>query len=148
MARAGGRDVMLEMLDTVERLQRVSERHETDLQQMNVRVGMMSARMSSMAGRLDELTVRTDELTVRLNELTVRLNEFSVEVRALRESMVALSEDGTTLAGGFKRLAEGYAETRGHLSRLTRLLTEYAGFSKDRLDELETRVSKLEKKSG
>jgi chromosome segregation ATPase len=140
MARVAGRDVILGLLDTMGQLRSSVERHEGD-------IGRLNTRMNAMAVRMDDMAVRMDDMAVRMDDMASRMAALAAETQVLRTSMVAMSEDMTAFAGDLKHLAQGYSETNGHLARLTKLLTEYAGSSDDRMGELEARVTKLEKKS-
>jgi len=126
MARVAGRDVVLELLDTVRQLKTNADRHEVDLRRLNTRMDSMAARMV---------------------EVVERMTALAAETSLLRASVVAMSTDMTAFAGDLKHLAEGYSETKVLVGRLAKLLTEYAGSNDERMDELEARVLKLEKKS-
>ena len=140
MGRVAGRDVILGLLETMGQLRSSVERHEVDIERLN-------ARMNAMAGRMDDMANRLDDMTNRLDDLAARMAALAGETGLLRTGMAAMSDDMTAFAGDLKHLAQGYAETNVHLARLTKLLTDYAGSSDERMDELEARMTKLEKKS-
>lgn len=147
MGRVAGRDVILGLLETMGQLRSSVERHEVDIERLNARMNAMAGRMDDMANRMDAMTNRLDDVTARLADLTARMSALAGETGLLRTGMVAMSDDMTAFAGDLKHLAQGYAETNGHLARLTKLLTNYAGSSDERMDELEARMTKLEKMS-
>lgn len=140
MGSVAGRDVILGLLETMGQLRSSVERHEVDIERLNT-------RMNAMAGRMDDMANRMDDVTNRMDDMTARMAALAGETGLLRTGMVAMSEDMTAFAGDLKHLAQGYSETNGHLARLTKLLTDYAGSSDERMDELEARMTKLEKKS-
>jgi hypothetical protein len=119
MARAKGRDLVIEVLDAVEKLQATTARHSEHLQAMAARAERMSA-----------------------------------QVVALSEHAAFTSQRLTTLEAEFQRSAED-AKTSYELSRsiqtstvqLARVLKEIAGTTASRFDEIEDRLTRLERKA-
>lgn len=128
-----GRDLVVQMLDAIEQLRGVTGRHENEILRLAARTDDMAARMNDMAARMNDMSARMDAL--------------AAQAQFVGTAMVSMSDDMVAQAHDLKRLSEGYAETQTHLGRLARLLGAHAERSNDRLDDLDARVKRLEKKS-
>ncbi|GMU63058.1 MAG: hypothetical protein AMXMBFR34_48210 [Myxococcaceae bacterium] len=155
MARVYGKDLIIELMETVRRLDQGMARQEEVNERIFTRLDLMSERTNAIAGqlgivssRLDDLTQRMNELTQRMNELTQRMNEVAGDVTSLRSGFVELAADQSLLGSEFAGFRVLTQELRQNLRRLTELFVQSLGTSADRFDELEARLAALEKKTG
>ena len=84
MGRVAGRDVILELLETMGQLRSSVERHEVDIERLNARMNAMACWMDDMANRMDDVTARMAAWWGR---------------RAPVTGMVVMPEDMTVVAG-------------------------------------------------
>ncbi|MCC6335791.1 MAG: hypothetical protein IT380_17580 [Myxococcales bacterium] len=176
MARVYGKDLIIELMETVRRLDQGMARQEEVNERILARLDLMSERTNAIAGqlgvvsgrlddltqrmndltqrmneltqRMNELTQRMNELTQRMNELTERMNEVAGDVTSLRSGFVELAADQSLLGSDFARFRVLTQELRQNLRRLTELFLQSLDTSTDRFDELEARLAALEKKTG
>lgn len=147
MARVAGKDVMLELMNTVERLDRGFATHAGRLDEMAKVAMEMAARTAALASRSDQFTTRMNEMTVTVNQLTANVSSMGAEVTRFTTEVGELSDDTTRFAEIAITAARESQETRGDLRRLTRLVGALAERHGTRLDDIEARVTRLEKKS-
>ena len=105
MARAKGRDVMLDLMEAVAKLETLASAHA------------------------DAFEALTGKVTV------------------LADNVVALADNVVALAQGFSRTNSTVRSSEQQLKRVARLLVELAG-DHQRIEVLEERVEKLERKAG
>lgn len=122
MARVKGRDVVIDMMDAVEKLHATSAEHAELLESMAAHAMQTSAELTA--------------LSVQMVSTSKRLNEVSHRVTSLEGDFHSFAEN-------FVRSATLARTTEEQLGRLARLLGEFAGDSNSRFDSLEGRVSKL-----
>jgi methyl-accepting chemotaxis protein len=176
MARVKGRDVIIELMDTVEKLQETTTQHADLLESMAEHAARTSAQLTALAAhtaytarrtnelsqRTNELSQRTNELSQRMNDLAQRTNEFaqrmndhssriddhSLGMRQLSERTAALETEFQKHAENALLSADLGRKTQSHVGHLARLLKELADETDSRLEEIEHRVTKLERKTG
>lgn len=154
MARVAGKDVMLELMNTVERLEKTAGEHADTLAELAETALKMSAGWAAIDARLSHMVARSNKLeqTVATIHNTVATLQKDVaghtrDLSFLSKSLSVMAEDSANLTRGF---ATGAAQTREQqrmYGQLARTVTGLAGESDARFDELEHRVTKLEKKS-
>jgi polyhydroxyalkanoate synthesis regulator phasin len=105
MARAVGKDVLLDLMDEVKRLGEVQVRQQATIERMEQRLDLMV------------------------------------------EHARALSDDLTLLRADVTQLGATCAELSTGLKRVTGVLVKAIDSTSDRFDDLEARVTRLEKKS-
>lgn len=120
MARAKGRDVVIELMDSVAKLEAATTRHADLLESLSEHAIAMSVEMTA--------------LSAQLTAASQRMTSLESEVHLLARGFV----DTTKLARSIQ------LET----GRVARLLGEFAGSSSARFDSIEGRLNRLEKKAG
>ena len=120
MARAKGRDLVIEVLDAVEKLEATTARHAELLGEMAVR----AARMSSQVTALSEHAAFTAQRLTTLEEEFQRSAEDAKKSYELGQS------------------------TRKSIVELARVLKNLATESAGRFDDIEVRLTRLERKAG
>ena len=161
MASVSGKDVVLALMNTGERLERGFAHHAQRLDEM-ARVAMeMAARTTALETRATQFEIRMNEMTVTVNHLTSTVNHLTstvnhltgnvnlmgAEVTRFTKEVGELSADTTRFAELAVATAREAQETRADLRRLSKLVGTLAERHGDRLDDIEARVTKLEKKS-
>ncbi len=154
MAKVKGRDVVLELMNTVERLERGFETHSDRLDEMAQVAMNMAARTTAMEARTSHLEQRMNQLTATVNQLVTTVNQMNATVTAMGTEVTSLRTEAAELSADTTRFAElavGAAkqgrENQLGIGRLARLLGELAEGTDSRFDQLEHRVTALEKKS-
>ncbi|PZR11441.1 MAG: hypothetical protein DI536_17595 [Archangium gephyra] len=168
MASVSGKDVVLALMNTGERLERGFAHHaqrldemarvamemaarttalETRATQFEIRMNEMTVTVNQLASTVNHLTSTVNHLTSTVNHLTGNVNLMGAEVTRFTKEVGELSADTTRFAELAVTTARGAQETRADLRRLSKLVGTLAGRHGDRLDHIEARVTKLEKKS-
>lgn len=154
MAKVKGRDVVLELMNTVERLERGFETHSDRLDEMAqvamnmaARTTAMEARTTHFAQRVNQLTATVNQLVATVNQMNATVNAMGTEVTSLRTEVAELSADTTRFAELTIDAAKLGRENRLGIGQLARLIGELADGTDSRFDRLEHRVTALEKKS-
>ncbi|MBL8910424.1 MAG: hypothetical protein JNM17_06940 [Archangium sp.] len=169
MARVTGKDVLVDLMSTVKALTESQARQDEDIQRIIVRLELMTERTNGLATRMDTMAAQMDEmatqmqsmttqmqmLTTQMQMLTTQMQTTTTQMSAMSSSMGffgrelgSLGEDHNTLRGEFVTLARHGVETRSQLNRLSGILTRLGTSTDERFDEVETRLTKLEKKTG
>ena len=176
MARATGKDVVLDLMDMVQTLQASQEQQDEIIGRITLRLDLMvergraiwqrldglTGRMDDVTGRMDDMTVRMNEMTVRMNEMTGRMNEMTGRMNEMTGRMNDMTgqlgflteqfreqvEDQTLLRTQFNELAGHGRVYADGLKRLASGLSRLATDGDERFSRLESRVLKLEKKTG
>jgi methyl-accepting chemotaxis protein len=133
MARVKGREVVLDLMDSVAELRATVAEHAVQLEHLGKVTASLSTRMDEMSTRMDEMSTRMDEMSTRMDEMSTRMDE--------------MSSDLGNLSRGFFEAAKTNATLQQQLGRAAKLIGELADRSQVRFDELEQRVLKLEKKA-
>ena len=169
MARIKGRDVVIDLMDAVAKLEATATKHADLLEAMGTHAVTMSVEMTALSGqvsavarRMDDLTVRMDDLATRMDDMATRMNGMSSQAHATSQrvgqtsqEMGEVSQRITSLETEFQIHAQNALKsaklartTEEQLGRFARLLGDYAGQSTTRFDEIEGRLVKLERKTG
>ena len=141
MARAAGRDVLLQLMEAVGELQGGFARQGEVIERITARLDLMVERSSETAEHLRALDGQVRALSERVDGVSERVGMLSA-------AFTELSEDQTSLRQDFVSLALSHRETRGHLDRIARILRDGFTSTSDRLDDVEQRLARLEKKTG
>lgn len=120
MARAAGKDVLVDLMDAVSELKAGFARQEEHLARVDTRLALMSQRTTEVAER----------------------------VAMLSSAFTGLAEDQTALRGEFLQIIQTNRETRATIERMARILKDGFASTSDRLDDVEHRLARLEKKAG
>lgn len=120
MARVKGRDLVLEIVEAVERAERTAQQ-QTEL--------------------MEAVTALSEHTTERIGQLRESIAQLNERVASLESESDELS---LQFAKG-ARLAQEHARQLGQVGRLLR---ELAGGSETRFDTIETRLDALERKVG
>lgn len=120
MARSRGRDVVIDLMDAVAKLEATTTRQADQLEALAAHAVATSAEMIG--------------LSVQVSDVSRRVASLEVEFRALAQGFVESAKLSRTI--------------EQQLGRLARLLGEFAGRSTSRFDDIEGRLEKLERKAG
>ena len=148
MARVKGRDLVLEMMDVVASLEATAKKHADLIESLAAHAISTSAELTSVAGRLAQVSQRVADVSERVADVSNRVADVSNRVADVSERVGSLEREFKELAAGFVESAGLVRTTQAGLKRLTRLMVEMAGGTGHRLDDLEVRVTRLEKKTG
>jgi len=169
MARVKGRDVLLELMDAVAKLEASSERHATQMESMakismettaivtalsgEVRmlwreVGVISKSVASLSSTVDALSSNVDALSSNVDALSSNVGSLSSSVGAIAQRVESLETETQRLSEGFLDAAQGARTNQQNLGQVARLLVEFSGNHTDRFDRIESRLDKLERKAG
>lgn len=162
MARVTGKDVLVDLMSTVKALTESQARQDEDIQRIIVRLELMTERTNGLATRMDTMAAQMDEMATQMQSMTTQMQMLTTQMQTTTTQMSAMSssmgffgrelgslgEDHNTLRGEFVTLARHGVETRSQLNRLSGILTRLGTSTDERFDEVETRLTKLEKKTG
>jgi chromosome segregation ATPase len=169
MARVKGRDVVLELMDAVERLEATSAEHADLLESLAEHTVSTSAEVAALAGqmahvsrqmndvsqRMNDVSQRMDDVSQRMDDVSQRVDDVSQRMEGVSQGLAGVSKRTASLEVDFHTLAQNSVESaklartvQQHLGRLAKLLGEYAGGSKSRFETIEDRLDRLEKKTG
>lgn len=127
MARAKGRDVLIELMDSVAQIQATTARHADLLE-------TLAAQAVSIAHRVQSLERQVQSLERQVHELERQVHELGSEVHELAQGFVQSAELSRTL--------------QQQVGRMARTLGDFAGGSATRLKAIEQRLDRLERKAG
>ena len=162
MARAKGRDVVLELMESVARLEVTTAQQAEVMQSLADHVVATSAEltaysrhMAELWRRMEDVSRRVGEVSQRMGDVSERVGEVSQRMGDLSERVGGLSQRTSSLEGDFHGFAE-LVVTSAKLSqtvqrevgRLATLMGEFAGGSRTRFETIEERLDRLEKKTG
>jgi methyl-accepting chemotaxis protein len=176
MARVKGRDLLLDMMDTLAKLEASSEAYalqmeeiarmgletraivtglSSDMRRLSATVGSLSATVGTLSATSRSLSASVDTLSATVGSLSATVGSLSATVGSLSETVGSitarvgsLEEEVGNLSAGFVKAAAGSRTNQQHVATLARIFNEYAGQSTDRIERLEDRVGKLERKAG
>lgn len=155
MARAKGRDVLVEMMETVAKLEATATAHATKLEALAVHAVQSAVETTALRLGLGELATGLADVSKRMNDVSKRMDDVAKRVDGLSDRtghvlqrVGALETENHALAQGFVDTAKLARTQQQQLGQLARLVKEQAGNSKTRLDEIEDRVVALERKAG
>lgn len=151
MARVKGKDVILEMMDSIERLEEIAKEHEHRLKELGdvamdsaARIVGLASGFGTLTSGLRQLTTQVGQVTTQMGQVTTQMGHLGDQAASLTSRIEALESDMLTLAQGFRDGAAAQRESQQHLARLGRLLVQYAGNSDSRFDAIEGRLDALE----
>lgn len=119
MARARGRDVVIDLMDAVAKLEATTTRQADQLEALAAHAVATSAEMFGL----------------------------SAQVRDVSQRVASLESEFRELAEGFVESAKLARTIEQQLGRVARLLGEFVGSSTSRFDDIEGRLEKLERKA-
>lgn len=119
MARAKGRDVILELMESVAALE---------------------ATGAEQTERFELLATRTDVMAEQFEVMATQMSAMATQLSAMGAQMKALTTQVNALTLGART-------HQAQLGRVARLIVELAG-DHQRIEGLEVRVQKLERKAG
>ena len=127
MARVKGRDVLLEVMETVAKLE---------------------AGATAQAEKLEALAVHAAQAAAEMAALRLELRELSRAAKSVEQRVGSLEPEFHALSQGFVDTAKLNRTQQQQIGQLARLINEVAGNSHTRLEDLEERVDALERKAG
>ncbi len=140
MARARGRDVVLELMDAVGELEKTTALHATQLGDIAALAVETSAKVVGLSGQMGALTKGFADLSRRMDDMTHRMD-------ALTRETASLGADLTTQAETTLLASKTAHQQQQQLGRVARLLSVFADGSDHRFADIESRLGALEKKA-
>lgn len=134
MARVKGRDVLLELMDSVEALQATAAEHADLLASMAEHTVSTSAEMTALAGQVAHVSRQMSHVSQRMDDIAKRTASLEADFQTLAQNSVESVKFARTL--------------QQQLGRTAKLLGEFAGGSKNRFETIEGRLDRLERKAG
>jgi len=154
MARARGRDVVLELMDAVGELEKTTALHATQLGDIAALAVETSAKVVGLSGQMGALTKgfadlsrRMDDMTHRMDDMTHRMDDMTHRMDALTRETASLGADLTTQAETTLLASKTAHQQQQQLGRVARLLSVFADGSDHRFADIESRLGALEKKA-
>ncbi len=141
MARVKRRDVVVELMDAVSRLEVTATKHADLLEAIATHAMSTSAELTAVSGRVNGLSGH-------LNGLSSHVNGLSAQVKDVAQRVSSLEGEFQDLAENFALSAKLSRTMQTDVGRLARILGESAGRSRERFDDIEKRIGRLEKKTG
>ena len=127
MAKVTGRDVLIDLIDTVNQLKATQVLHTESLERIHVRLGLMAERTAETAARAEQM---------------------AADVALFARAQAQESDDLTKLKTEFVGTQQLSRQTQLGLGRLAQLLTISVDASDHRFSEIEDRLTRIEKKTG
>lgn len=134
MARAKGRDVVIDLMDAVAKLEATATRHADQLEALAAHAVATSAEMLGLSEQVRDVSRRMHDVSQRMEDVSQRVGSLEVEFQELAQGFVESAKLSRTI--------------EQQLGRVARLLGEFAGSSTSRFDDIEGRLEKLERKAG
>lgn len=154
MAKVVGKDVLLDLMDEVKRLGDTQRRHEQSLQRVTTRMDVVVEHSRALGHRFEETAKQVSSLSQRMGAVTQQMNSVTQQMHTLSEQfggvvghVSGFSGELTSLRADLTEVIGVQAEFGGGLKRLSAILLKALGANEDRFDELEERLTRLEKKS-
>jgi uncharacterized phage infection (PIP) family protein YhgE len=148
MARVKGRDLLLDMMDALAKLEASSEAYALQMEEI-ARMGLETrAIVTGLSSDMRRLSATVGSLSATVGSLSATVGSLSETVGEISARVGSLEEEAGNLSAGFVKAAAGSRTNQQHVATLARIFNEYAGQSTDRLTRLEDRVGKLERKAG
>ncbi len=148
MARAKGRDVVIDLMDAVGKLEATSTAHADQLEALARQAMVTSAEVTALAHQMRDVSQRMDDVSQRMDDVSQRMDDVSQRMDGVSQRVGSLEGEFTSLAQGFVESARLARVTEQQLGRFARLLGEFAGGSRSRFDDIEGRLDALERKAG
>jgi chromosome segregation ATPase len=147
MARARGRDVVLELMDAVGELEKTTALHATQLGDIAALAVETSAKVVGLSGQMGALTKGFADLSRRMDDMTHRMDDMTHRMDALTRETASLGADLTTQAETTLLASKTAHQQQQQLGRVARLLSVFADGSDHRFADIESRLGALEKKA-
>jgi chromosome segregation ATPase len=128
------------MLDSVAKLEAAVTAHADQLETLAHHAMRTSAEVTALAVQVRDVSKRMDDVSKRMDDVSNRMD-------GVAQRLGSLEGETQSLAEGFVESAGLARSTQQQVGRFARLLTEYAGRSDSRFDEIEGRLDALEKKA-
>lgn len=119
MARAKGRDVILQLIESVGELEALGAEQTERFEVLAAHVGGMATHVAGIGAQVSALATQVNSLTTQVNAMAIQVNALALGARA----------------------------SQAQLGRVARLIVELAS-DHQRIEGLEVRVQKLERKAG
>lgn len=148
MARVKGRDVLLEMMETVAKLEATATSHAVKLEALAVHAVQSAAETTALRVDLREVAKGMHDVSKRMDDVSKRMDDLSERTERVVQRVGSLETEAHSLAQGFVDTAKLARTQQQLVGQLARLIKEQADSSSGRLDELEERVHNLERKAG
>ena len=148
MARAKGRDVVLELMESVARLEVTTAQQAEVMQSLADHVVATSAELTAYSRHMAELWRRMEDVSRRVGEVSQRMGDLSERVGGLSQRTSSLEGDFHGFAELVVTSAKLSQTVQREVGRLATLMGEFAGGSRTRFETIEERLDRLEKKTG
>jgi len=148
MARAKGRDVVLELMDAVGELEKTTALHATQLGDIATLAIETSAKMVGLSGQMGTISKGFSDLARRMDDMSKRMDDLSQRMDGLTRVTDSLGADLTTQAENALLASRTAHQQQQQLGRVARLLSAFADGSDHRFADIESRLGALEKKTG
>jgi ABC-type transporter Mla subunit MlaD len=134
MARVKGREVVVELLDSVAKLEATAALHAQQMEALAELAMGMTATVTSLGSELRQVWRSVSELARRMDDVSKRMD--------------GIERDLQTLAQGFVDAAGTARTAQQQTGRLAKILADLAEGNRSRFDDIEDRLVKLERKAG
>ena len=148
MARAKGRDVVIELMDSVAKLEATTTRHADLLESLSGHAVAMSVEMTALSGQVADVSRRMTDVSRQMTDVSRRMTDVSERTGGVSQRVASLEKEVHDLSRGFLEAVKFSRSLQTEVGRLARLLGEFAGGRSSRLDTIEGRLDRLEKKAG
>ncbi len=128
MARVKGRDVVVDMMEAVAKLEATATKHADLLESIAAHAMSTSAELTALSGRVTFVSSRVGDLSARVQELSGQMKDVAQRVSALEGDFHGLAEDLVKSATLSRTM-------QTQLGQFARLLGEFAGGSKKRFEK-------------
>jgi methyl-accepting chemotaxis protein len=176
MARVKGRDVVVELMDSVAKLEATSALHAEQLESLAKHaigttatvtalgsemrliwrsVGELSKRMDDVSKRMDDVSKRMDDVSKRMDDVSKRMDGLAAATLSIADQLGGVTQRVGSLETELQAQASAFVDAavtaRTHqqqLGRFAKLISQFADGSSSRFDDIEDRLVKLERKAG
>jgi methyl-accepting chemotaxis protein len=155
MARVKGRDVVVELLDSVAKLEATSALHAEQLESLAKHAIGTTATVTALGSELrlvwrsvGDLSKRMDDVSKRMDGLAGATLAIADQLNGVTQRVGSLEAELQTQASAFVDAAATARTQQQQLGRFARLISQFADGSSSRFDDIEDRLVKLERKAG
>lgn len=143
-----GSDVFLQLMETVRALERTTDRHTQQLGVMHQTQVEFRAELSQVQLNVSELNRNVWRIEERVKVLAQNVAQLSEGVGHLGERVGRLEAIAARMEQNAAVMHENAKEMSENVHRMAQLLLASQKVSENRIDELDARVTRLERKAG
>ena len=148
MAKVAGKDVLIDLIDSVNQLKTSQARLEENFERMSARLELMAERSAATSMKLEQVSSRMEQLSSTVEQLSSTVKQTVTDIGFLSRAFREMSNDQTAMQADFVRMAGTTRESQAVLKHMATVLTNSITSTDERFEKIEARLTKVEKKTG